>query len=786
MQTLRMLGEIALASEDGRQIDALLRQPKSVALLAYLALPRPGTWHRRDVLLALFYGELSQSSGRAALRSALSVLRRHLADGTIRTRGDDDVCVDPALLATDAGAVLDAFDAGDHQRAIDAFRGDLLPALYIPDAPEFERWVDAERARLRTIAMRAASALVDERESAGDVAGAVHAARHAAELSPDDESAARRWIATLDRAGDRAQALAVFERLRLRLASEFGTDPSPETLALVERVRTRTSPATLTRSPFAVAGQATDPPPDAIVTETASSASPTGAASSATTITRARARAPRRAIVAFALFAVALAIGAFGIARQPRRAAPLAAARAAAMVRHRLVLLPVESERRDPGTDSLAFGIAYGITRRLERFGTIAVRLGSADAAATPSEVDPVSPFGMAVLLRVGIATAGDSLAVRASLVDSASGRGRDVLARRVPRAELSEVESEVAAAVAGALYRAGVPFAHRPDGHVVDPDAYRLTILGYDQLIRSYDDASALRSFLRATERDPLYARAWAGVASVWGYRTATNLVPEDDGYERAAAAAARALALDSTQGSALAGLGVATAVKYRSFEAGMSLLRRAMAYEPSNPEVFIIASFLNRLAHRWDDARDLVRVARQLDPLTLRYPTNEAAVELCAGRPVAGERVAREELEQEPGSPQARSMLVRALALQHRYDEALELWRAGAGSTSTAAARELATARGRGGYFAVVHADGRARLDDYRRTAGANPLADRLMELLFLAGDSAAGFAALDSAVKAHVTWTYRLPCFPLDEIRDTPRYARLLRAAGALPLR
>jgi DNA-binding SARP family transcriptional activator len=102
MQTLRMLGTIALSSADGTEIDALLRQPKSVALLAYLTLPRPGTWHRRDVLLATFWPELTQSAARAALRSALHLLRRHLAEGTIRTRGDDEVGVDPALLVTGA------------------------------------------------------------------------------------------------------------------------------------------------------------------------------------------------------------------------------------------------------------------------------------------------------------------------------------------------------------------------------------------------------------------------------------------------------------------------------------------------------------------------------------------------------------------------------------------------------------------------------------------------------------------------------------------------------------
>src|SRR5690348_10789138 len=107
MQTLRMLGSIGLTGSDGAEIDALLRQPKSVALLAYLAMPRPGAWHRRDVLLATFWPELSQPRARAALRSALHLLRRHLDDDTIRTRGDDEVALDAERLTTDVAAMLD-------------------------------------------------------------------------------------------------------------------------------------------------------------------------------------------------------------------------------------------------------------------------------------------------------------------------------------------------------------------------------------------------------------------------------------------------------------------------------------------------------------------------------------------------------------------------------------------------------------------------------------------------------------------------------------------------------
>lgn len=783
MHTLRMLGGIGLADSAGAELDALLRQPKSVALLAYLAMPRPGTWHRRDLLLAMFWPELPQARGRTALRSALHLLRRHLDEDTIRTRGDDEVAVDPDRLTTDVGTMLDDVGADEPARALTHYRGELLPGLYITDAPEFERWLDAERARLAALAVRTAMSVVDRHERASDLAAAAAAARRVAELSPDDESATRRWIALLDRTGDRAQAHAVYERFRSRLAEEFATEPAPETVALMDELRARPpSPrvahgATASSAPLSSPVLARPTVPEARDIPPAQPAP-----------TPARRYGSRIAAVAVASVLVAAVIA---VARSRDR---VDVADSVADVRptvRRLVLLPIDDEARDSSQGYVASGIAYGVARRLERLGSLSIRSGARAEWPTSTivESDPLRTLGGTTMLRVTLARIADSVEVHASIADSATRTVRGLLDRRFAADELPEIESQVATAVMGALHRVGVPFAVRHDDHPVDAQAYRLTTLGYHQLISLGDDAAALGSFVRATELDPSYARAWAGLASVWGLRTGANQLPFDEGYDRTAAAASRALAIDSTQGSALASLAGVTALKARNVEAGMPLLRRAMAYEPSNPEVFVIASFLHRYTHRWDEARDFVRVARRLDPVTLHYATNEAGVELCAGRPEAAERVYRNVLEQNPASNEAREGLVRSLALQRRFDEALDLWRAGVGpATAPELAQALAQARGREGYFAAVHTQGGLRLRAYRRAIAGRPVSQlRMLHFQFQSGDSAAGFATLEAGVRAGAEWTYRLPCFAsVDEVRGTPHYAALLAQIGAMPLR
>src|SRR5713101_7599654 len=104
MIELRMLGRLSLTSADGRDVRALLGQPRRLALLAYLAAARPQGFHRRDSLLALFSPELDQEHARAALRQALQVLRANLGAETVASRGDEEIGLDFAHISCDVAA----------------------------------------------------------------------------------------------------------------------------------------------------------------------------------------------------------------------------------------------------------------------------------------------------------------------------------------------------------------------------------------------------------------------------------------------------------------------------------------------------------------------------------------------------------------------------------------------------------------------------------------------------------------------------------------------------------
>jgi len=157
----------------------------------------------------------------------------------VASRGDEEVGLDFEQVWSDVAAFERVSDAGQALEAMDLYRGPLLEGFFISDAPEFERWLENERARLQDRASRAAGVLVAQYESQGNLTTAAHWARRAVGLAPNDEALVRRLIGLLDHHGDRAGALEAYEAFRHRLAEDYAAEPAAETQALVAAVRAR-------------------------------------------------------------------------------------------------------------------------------------------------------------------------------------------------------------------------------------------------------------------------------------------------------------------------------------------------------------------------------------------------------------------------------------------------------------------------------------------------------------------------------------------------------------------
>jgi DNA-binding SARP family transcriptional activator len=205
-------------------------------LLARLALERRS--HSRAALAAWLWPGGLDESARASLRTALAQLRAALGQDAGRyldaTRERVGLA-GPDLVWTDIAELERLLGEGQVQMALDLWAGELLP--------EFEDdWVHERRDELRACVGEGLAAAARAAEAAGDLRAAVRLTRRRATLDPLAEEPQRELICRLWRTGDRAAALATYDKLAQRLREQLGAAPSERTRALAAAVREGAAP----------------------------------------------------------------------------------------------------------------------------------------------------------------------------------------------------------------------------------------------------------------------------------------------------------------------------------------------------------------------------------------------------------------------------------------------------------------------------------------------------------------------------------------------------------------
>ncbi len=238
---LFVLGGVQLIAADGRSLDEIVAQTKPLAMLVFLVVAESRGFHRRDTLLGLFWPELDDTHARGALRKAIHVLRHGLDEHVVESRGEEEIGVAAGSLWCDAVEFTDAIAAGHVAQALELYRGDLLPGLFVREAAQFQEWLEQTRARFQKQAATAAWILAERSEAEERETIAADWARKSVALAPLDERLVRKTLALLGRVGDRAGAVALYEAFHTRLLRDFNVQPAPETAALIRQIRNRSS-----------------------------------------------------------------------------------------------------------------------------------------------------------------------------------------------------------------------------------------------------------------------------------------------------------------------------------------------------------------------------------------------------------------------------------------------------------------------------------------------------------------------------------------------------------------
>lgn len=231
--TLRVLGGFALDGPSGTPAGRLL-QRRAEALLAFLAVVGD-LGCSRDRVVALLWPESDKSRARHSLRDALHAIRQALGADAVLGSGEA-LRLNPAAVTTDVQRFAHGV-AGEAQEEVAAYRGPLLDGFHLDDAPEFERWLDAERSRLQRTAADALERLAIAEEKRGSWRGAAQWWGRALDLDPFNTRVVVRRMWALASGGDRANALKEADEHRRRLVEELDLEPDPAFLAEISRIR---------------------------------------------------------------------------------------------------------------------------------------------------------------------------------------------------------------------------------------------------------------------------------------------------------------------------------------------------------------------------------------------------------------------------------------------------------------------------------------------------------------------------------------------------------------------
>ena len=225
---------------NGAEIEQGLRGRQGRLLFAFLVLNRGRATRRDEVVEAVWPDEGAPAGVEGHLAPLLSRLRKLLGAEHLEGRRDirlllpEGAYVDMEAAAADVERARAAIAAGDGPGGWEAARAalavaerGLLPGLEAP-------WIEERRAelgdlRIEALELAARSGL---RLGGVELLAAERAVRQAVEAAPFRESTRAAAMQVLRAQGNVAEALRVYEDLRVLLRDELGTTPGPELVAL--------------------------------------------------------------------------------------------------------------------------------------------------------------------------------------------------------------------------------------------------------------------------------------------------------------------------------------------------------------------------------------------------------------------------------------------------------------------------------------------------------------------------------------------------------------------------
>ena len=310
-----------------------------------------------------------------------------------------------------------------------------------------------------------------------------------------------------------------------------------------------------------------------------------------------------------------------------------------------LAVLPFQNLTGDPNKEYLADGLTEEMISQLgrlnpEQLGVIA-RTSVTGYKHKDVRLDQIGrDLSVQYVLENSLRESGNHIRLTAQLIQVKDQTHLWSQEYDYPVKDFLTVEDDVAKAVAREIRvrLTSKQQAELAQSHPVNPEAFDAYLQGYSFYQRSTgtdkDPDMAAKYYERATQLDPSYALAWAGLSRARNWQANIGRIPAEEGHRLAREAVERALALNPNLAAAHSQMGRIKLFVDFDWAGADASIQRAMALEPGNPEYLDQAAFSATILGRLDEALQLNRRAVDLDPLNASSWESLAETEFYMGQ--------------------------------------------------------------------------------------------------------------------------------------------------------
>jgi TolB-like protein/Tfp pilus assembly protein PilF len=293
-----------------------------------------------------------------------------------------------------------------------------------------------------------------------------------------------------------------------------------------------------------------------------------------------------------------------------------------------LAVLPLDNLSGDAAQEYFADGMTEVLSTDLARLGALSRVTARSSVMRykatnkTPAEI--ARELDVDALVTGSVVRSGNRVSITAQLLDPATGT--QLWTNRYER-DLQDVlvmRNDIVSAIVREIHAQLSPGeqARLASARTVNPDAFEAYLKGRFEWVKQTRESFDLaeRYFQVAIEKDPAYALAYAGLASVWFMRGDAGFQPPAETFPKASAFMAKALEMPEL-GDTMADLHVQLA-NYKAvtdwdWPGAEREYQRAIEVNPNLAEARLFYSSLLMTLQRRDDADREMRRALELDPL-------------------------------------------------------------------------------------------------------------------------------------------------------------------------